>query len=96
MTEQRGPVPGFSDDEARIAQIRARHEAVLLRYPNVVGVDQGLKISGGEPTGVRCIIVYVTTKVPPDQLPAHDLLPTELDGVPVDVVETGPIEALSG
>jgi hypothetical protein len=96
VTENSGPLAGFSDEEARIAQVRARHEADLLRFPNVVGVDEGIKTRGGERTGDRCIVVYVARKIPRDQLAAGDVLPTELEGVPVDVVEIGPIEALSG
>jgi hypothetical protein len=38
----------------------------------------------------------VARKIPRDQLAAEDVLPTELEGVPVDVIEIGPIEALSG
>lgn len=95
MTEERGPAAGFSGEEARIAQVRARHETELLRYPNVVGIDQGVKTRGGKRTGVSAIVVYVSRKIPSDQLTAGELLPTEFEGVPVDVVETGPIEALS-
>jgi hypothetical protein len=77
----------------RIADVRARHEAELMRYPNVVGVADGIATRRGEPTGEQSIVVYVSRKVPAGELAADAVLPTEVDGVRVDVVEAGLIEA---
>jgi hypothetical protein len=82
-------------EELRVAEVRARHERELLRYPNVVGVATGSRVRQGAPTGEPCLVVYVTRKIPRDQLGPGQLLPTEVEGVPVDVVESGPIQALS-
>jgi hypothetical protein len=38
--------------------------------------------------------VSVKTKLPPSELGPDDLIPKSLEGIPVDVVETGPIRAL--
>ena len=38
--------------------------------------------------------VYVERKVPAESLASDELLPAEIEGVPVDVVATGPIEPL--
>jgi hypothetical protein len=81
-------------EEMRVAEVRARHEQALLRYPNVVGVAVGSRMRQGTPTGEPCLVVYVERKLPPDQLAAGDHLPAEVEGVPVDVVESGPIQAL--
>jgi hypothetical protein len=43
---------------------------------------------------VVCIVVSVREKLPPDQLAPKDVIPTELDGVPVDVQATGVFRAL--
>ena len=75
------------------ADVRARHEAELMRYPNVVGVADGIATRGGKPTGEQSIVVYVSRKVPASELAADAVLPTEIDGVRVDVVEAGLIEA---
>jgi hypothetical protein len=83
-------------EELRVAEVRARHEQELLRYPNVVGVAIGSRMRQGAPTGEPCLVVYVERKLPPDQLAEGELLPAEVEGVPVDVVESGPIQALSG
>jgi len=89
------PVPlGLDTDVASRAAIRAKHEAQLLGYPNVVGVIDGTRMRGGKPTNEHAIVVLVSRKVPRRNLAKASLLPSELDGVPVDVVEVGVIEAL--
>jgi hypothetical protein len=97
--EQAGEIPGrlpMHPEDARIAEVRARHEAELLRYPNVVGLATGMRMRRGAPTDEPCLVVYVERKLPPDQLAAGEQLPAELDGVPIDVVETGRVQPLSG
>ena len=81
----------FSGHDARLLDVRARHEAELMRYPNVVGVADGIRMRDGKPTGEPAIIVFVERKVPRQDLTDSDLLPAEIEGVPVDVVETGRI-----
>jgi hypothetical protein len=77
--------------DARLIDVRTRHEAELMRYPNVVGIADGVRMRGGKPTGQPAIVVYVERKVPRDDLAERDRLPEEIEGVPVDVVETGRI-----
>jgi hypothetical protein len=48
----------------------------------------------GQATDVVCIVVSVREKLPLDQLAPKDVIPTELDGVPVDVQATGVFRAL--
>ena len=88
------PVAAF-DRDATVTQALDRQGPALMRYPNVVGVSEGTRIRGGMPTGERCVVVYVERKVPRDKLSPDEVLPSEVDGVPVDVVEVGPIEPLS-
>jgi hypothetical protein len=83
-------------ERARLVEVRARHERELLRYPNVVGVTTGVRQRQGAPTGEPCLVVLVERKLPPDQLGPGELLPSEIEGVPVDVVESGSIRPLSG
>ncbi|CRK61605.1 hypothetical protein [Alloactinosynnema sp. L-07] len=85
---------GFDSDSARVAAVRARHEADLMGRANVVAVSEGSRVRGGVDTGQVCLVVYVARKVPRTELAASDVLPAELDGVPVDVRESGPIHAL--
>ncbi len=81
-------------EDAKIAAVQARHEAELLRYPNVVGVAPGVRMTQGRPTGERCLVVYVERKIPRTKLKEGEMLPREIEGVPVDVVEVGRVEPL--
>jgi hypothetical protein len=81
-------------DTAGLTAVRAKHEARLLRYPNVVGVTEGTRMRAGRLTGEPALVVLVSGKVPRTKLPKGSLLPSELDGIPIDVIEVGPIEAL--
>ena len=85
-----------SAEELRVADVRNRHEAALLAYPNVVGVSEGIKTKGAKPTGEHCIIVLVERRIPVAELERNAILPAEIEGILVDVVETGRIEPLGG
>ena len=87
------PAPAF-DEDTRVTQVLNQQVPALMRYPNVVGVSEGIRTRGGVPTGERCLVVYVQRKVPRDQLSPDDVLPRGVDGVGVDVVEVGAIEPL--
>jgi hypothetical protein len=71
--------------------IKARYQAQLLSIPDVVGVGVGFREVEGEPTDEIALIVNVRD---------HDLekstrneIPSELEGVPVDVKFVGDITA---
>jgi hypothetical protein len=74
--------------------VKARHEARLMQKANVVGVGVGFREEGGRLTDEVALVVNVIRKLPKDQLAPEDLIPTEIEGVPVDVHETGEIRAL--
>lgn len=57
---------------------------------NVVGVGIGNKMVRSEPTDEVAVRVYVRRKVHPLLLGAGEAVPGEIEGVPTDVVETGP------
>jgi hypothetical protein len=78
----------------RLRAVRAAHEADLMRKANVVGVGIGLRQRGGGATGEPVIVVSVTHKVPLSQLAPGDVVPRELEGVPVDVQAVGELRAL--
>ncbi len=85
-----------SISQARINHLRAvkaAHEAELMEKANVVGVGIGLRKRKGETTEEPAIIVSVTEKKPSSQLDPDDVIPHDLEGVPVDVQATGEIRA---
>ncbi len=73
--------------------VKRRYEAELLRKANVVAVGVGWRTRGGAQTDEVCLVVSVRKKLPAAQLGSGDVIPVALDGVPVDVVETGEIAA---
>jgi hypothetical protein len=67
----------------------------LLKKKNVVAVIPGHKLVGGIDTGRDAIVVYVTKKVPLDELSAEDIVPKTVEGFESDVQISGPIRALA-
>jgi len=84
----------MSEEElARVRAVKAAYEQELMQKPNVVGVGIGMRRRGGRSTGELSIVVSVTRKVPPEKLLPQDVIPRELEGVPVDVQEVGLLRA---
>jgi hypothetical protein len=88
------PPPRLDADVAARAALRQEYEARLLGYPNVVGVTDGVRMRRGKPTDEPAIVVLVSRKVPRKSLDKSSILPSHIDGIRLDVVEVGPIEAL--
>jgi hypothetical protein len=78
-----------------IRAVKDRHGESLLEKKNVVGLGIGYKEVEGQETGLLSLVVMVRKKESPSQLDATDLIPSEIEGVPVDVKEVGEIVALS-
>jgi hypothetical protein len=79
---------------ARVTEVQKTHERALLARENVVGVAAGMKVKKGTPTGDAAVTILVEQKVPKSRLSADALVPAELDGVPTDVIESGPLRPL--
>jgi hypothetical protein len=62
--------------------------------PNVVGVGVGLRSRNGRVGDQIALIVMVSHKVPVAELAPGDIIPAEIEGVPVDVQEMGELRAL--
>ena len=56
---------------------------------NVVGVGIGELIEKDKPTGIMAVKFFVRVKYPEHELSKKTLLPKSIDGLPVDVEETG-------
>jgi hypothetical protein len=78
-------------EKARI--VKDVHKQWLMNHANVVGVGIGLRQQGGKPTEDVAIVVMVRKKLPAAQLAPRDILPSMLEGVPLDVQETGTLIA---
>jgi len=77
----------------RAEQIKHRYQAEILTKANVVGVGVGLRSRAGKFTEEVAIVVMVSRKLPSADLPEEDLLPDEIEGIPIDVQEVGEFSA---
>jgi len=60
---------------------------------NVVGVGVGRKMVKGRPTNRPCVRLYVIRKLDKRLISPGNILPTYIDGVETDVIETGKFRA---
>lgn len=65
----------------------------LHRHANVVATGAGYKVTRGQVTATPSIICSVTHKLSPSQLSPRDRVPSILNGIVTDVIETGVIRA---
>ncbi|RMG76984.1 MAG: hypothetical protein D6711_02680 [Chloroflexi bacterium] len=81
----------MSDDQIKqkIAQVQAMYGQELMQKANVTGVGIGYKRIKGESTDQLALVVMVKEKVPIDDLAPQDRIPSEIDGIPVDVQDVG-------
>jgi hypothetical protein len=81
-----------SSDSAldRAREISRAHSDSLLAMPNVVAV--GLGYLEGSPTELT-LVVMVEQKVPLSALTEDEIVPSELDGLPVEVRVVGEVSA---
>ncbi len=75
----------------RIQAVKSEHEAALLAKANVVGVGIGFRQQQNIRTDDIVLVVMVEKKVPRSQLAPEDIVPSQIDGVAVDVQEVGQI-----
>ena len=74
---------------ARAQAVQTKYTDVLMHKQHVVGVGVGLAQESGVYTQEVALVVMVDKKVSSDELHPEDHIPDELDGVRVDVQETG-------
>lgn len=74
---------------ARATEVQAKVAEDLMHISHVVGVGIGLAQKDGQYTGEIAIIVMVDEKLPSAQLAEEELIPSEIDGIRIDVQQTG-------
>jgi acetone carboxylase gamma subunit len=84
----------MSSDSSRVEyelvkSVKEAHERELLAKQNVVGCGVGYKFVDGKRTDKLAIVVMVRKKTPEGLLELEEIIPGEIDGVPVDVQEVG-------
>ena len=82
------------DTLSKAKKIREKYEKTLMRKKGVVGCAVGYKQIAGKKTDQICIVCYVIEKIPEDQLDEADLVPTMIEGILTDVIESGEMRVL--
>lgn len=77
----------MAETRAKIKTVQEKHLDRLLAWSNVTAVDINYKTKGGLKTDRLCLVIWVRKKKPLSEIPAREVLPREIDGVPVDVFE---------
>lgn len=75
-------------DIQQILAVKEAHEAELMAKANVVGVGIGFRQQRQTRSDEVVLVVIVEKKLPRAQL-AEDIIPGVIEGVPVDVQESG-------
>lgn len=82
-------VMSMDEQTARAMLAQTKYTDYLLSKPYVMGVAVGLAQKGGQYTNEVCLVVMVSEKVLLENLTSEDRIPSELDGVRVDVQVIG-------
>lgn len=83
----------MNDAISTARRLLQQHTQELLARHNVVATGIGYKIVQGKRTTTPGIICSVEKKLPINALSAGDRVPSQLGGIPTDVIETGRIRA---
>lgn len=81
------------DETQRAQAVKRAYASQLMAKANVVGVGVGYCQRQGQRTDQVGLVVMVNKKLPATQLAPEDVIPHEIEGVPVDVQEVGEIRA---
>lgn len=84
----------MTEEISNLRGVLENNRSQLHARTNVVATGIGYKVIGAEKTSTLSIVCSVAEKVPADQLSSKDLVPEMVEGVPIDVVQTGLIRAL--
>lgn len=76
-----------------VTRIKEENKTAIMAKPNVVGVGVGYKVSGGVKTSELSVVALVREKLPRAALEPKEIVPREVDGVSIDVVEVGDLKA---
>ncbi|MGB1286514.1 MAG: hypothetical protein ACPG7F_08280 [Aggregatilineales bacterium] len=80
-------------NQQELNALQAKYGEMLMAKANVIGVGIGLVMIEGDYTEAPALVVMVAQKMPLAQLEHADVVPARLDGVRVDVQETGVFSA---
>jgi hypothetical protein len=77
-----------------VKRVKKKYEAELMGKAGVIGCAIGFRYVDGKKTDELCIICYVKEKIPEEKLKKKDIIPKTIEGVNIEVVESGELRAL--
>ena len=77
-----------------VRKIKEKYEKELMSISGVIGCGIGYKYVYGKKTDDLCIICYVKKKKSKENLKKKDLIPEMIEGILIDVIESGEIRTL--
>ncbi|MEZ5387004.1 MAG: hypothetical protein R3F13_15965 [Prosthecobacter sp.] len=83
----------MSGASATASAMLAKSSRSVSPDPNIIGVAIGEKNNEEDATGVTSVRMFVKKKLPKSQLSKKQLIPASIEGLPVDVVQTGTFKA---
>jgi len=84
---------GRRSEIEKVQAVKEAYQNILMSKPNVVGVGIGMKYVCAKRTDQLGLVVMVQRKLPAAQLKPDEILPSQIDGIPVDVQEVGQFSA---
>ena len=81
--------PTLPKEMQKLAAAQIEKETEILDLPNVVGVALGTKQVKDEDTEKPCVTAFVSAKLDPAFLSKDQMVPSNVNEFPTDVVETG-------
>ena len=79
--------------EARLKHLKKvlkKNKKMLLQFVGVREVGIGFKFSGNELINTPCITVFVVKKHDAKELDDTQVIPSQIDGIPIDIIESNP------
>ncbi|MBN1145647.1 MAG: hypothetical protein JXA78_00215 [Anaerolineales bacterium] len=87
------PADDYLVAQQKASAVKNAYQAQLMAKANVVGVGIGFQSKGGQRTDRLAIVVMVSEKIRRSHLAPEDIIPSQIEGVPVDVQAVGEIQA---
>ena len=77
-------------EQEAMLEVLKRHEQELKAFSGVHYIDVGYKFVDGQPTEELAIRVHVGEKKLEKELEATQILPSTIEGIPIDVIQSNP------
>ena len=77
----------MAETTEKLRILKRKHVDRLLNWPNVTAVDINYKTVSGQKTNQLSLVIWVRKKNSESQIPPGEILPKQIGGFAVDVIE---------